>query len=52
MSLCDVGEMFVRLQKVRQGERVYEYMHIVEGYRDQTGKVRHRVVATWAGATG
>jgi transposase len=37
--------MFVRVQKVRQGGRVYEYVHIVEGYRDQAGKVRHRVVA-------
>ena len=37
--------MFVRLQKVRQAGRVYEYVHIVEGYRDQDGKVRHRVVA-------
>src|SRR6266849_5178800 len=40
-----VGEMFVRVQKVRQGGRVYEYVHIVEGYRDPDGKVRHRVVA-------
>ncbi len=40
-----VGEMFVRVQKVRQGSRVYEYVHIVEGYRDEAGKVRHRVVA-------
>jgi transposase len=37
--------MFVRLQKVRQGGRVYEYLHIVEGYRGADGKVRHRVVA-------
>src|SRR6266700_7766035 len=37
--------MFVRVQKVRQGGRVYEYVHIVEGYRDGDGKVRHRVVA-------
>jgi hypothetical protein len=37
--------MFVRLQKVRQAGRVYEYVHIVEGYRDAEGKVRHRVVA-------
>lgn len=37
--------MFVRVQKVRQGGRFYEYVHIVEGYRDETGKVRHRVVA-------
>jgi transposase len=38
--------MFVRLQKVRQGGRLYEYVHVVEGFRDRaTGKVRHRVVA-------
>ena len=37
--------MYVRVQKVRQGGRVYEYVHIVEGYRDEDGKVRHRVVA-------
>jgi transposase len=37
--------MYVRVQKVRQGRRVYEYVHIVEGYRDDDGKVRHRVVA-------
>jgi hypothetical protein len=37
--------MFVRLQKVRQAGRVYEYLHIVEGYRGEDGKVRHRVVA-------
>ena len=37
--------MYVRVQKVRQGGRVYEYVHIVEGYRDEAGKVRHRVVA-------
>ncbi len=40
-----VGEMYVRVQKVRQGERIYEYVHIVEGFRDEEGKVRHRVVA-------
>jgi transposase len=37
--------MFVRLQRVRQGERTYEYVHLVEGYRDEHGRVRHRVVA-------
>jgi transposase len=37
--------MFVRVQKVRRGGRTYEYVHIVEGYRDEAGKVRHRVVA-------
>ncbi len=45
VSAYDVGEMYVRVQKVRQGGRVYEYVHIVEGYRDEDGKVRHRVVA-------
>lgn len=40
-----VGEMYVRVQKVRQAGRVYEYVHIVEGYRDEAGRVRHRVVA-------
>lgn len=37
--------MYVRVQKVRQGGRVYEYVHIVEGYRGEDGKVRHHVVA-------
>jgi transposase len=37
--------MYVRVQKVRQGGKLYEYLHIVEGYRDEAGKVRHRVVA-------
>jgi transposase len=37
--------MYVRVQRVRQGDRVYEYVHIVEGYRDEGGRVRHRVVA-------
>jgi hypothetical protein len=37
--------MFVRVQRVRRAGRVYEYVHIVEGYRDEAGKVRHRVVA-------
>jgi uncharacterized protein DUF4277/DDE family transposase len=37
--------MYVRVQTVRQGSHVYEYVHIVEGYRDEAGKVRHRVVA-------
>src|ERR1700687_2407372 len=37
--------MCVRVQKVRQAGRVYEYVHIVEGFRGEDGKVRHRVVA-------
>jgi hypothetical protein len=37
--------MFVKETKVRRGERAYTYVQLVEGYRDETGKVRHRVVA-------
>lgn len=33
------------MQKVRRNGRSYEYLHVVEGYRDAAGKVRHRVVA-------
>jgi len=40
-----LGKVFVRVQKVHQAGRVYEYVHLVEGYRDAAGKVRHRVVA-------
>jgi hypothetical protein len=37
--------MFVKSTTVRRGERVYEYLQMVEGYRDEHGRVRHRVVA-------
>jgi hypothetical protein len=37
--------MFVKVTKVRRGGRVYEYLQMVEGYRDEQGRVRHRVVA-------
>lgn len=37
--------MYLRSQKVRRNGRSYEYLHVVEGYRDPAGKVRHRVVA-------
>jgi transposase len=37
--------MFVKVTKVRRGGRVYEYLQMVEGYRDEHGRVRHRVVA-------
>jgi len=30
---------------VRRGERTYAYVQLVEGYRDERGRVRHRVVA-------
>jgi len=37
--------MFVKETKVKRGERAYTYVQLVEGYRDEDGKVRHRVVA-------
>ncbi len=37
--------MFLRTQKVKRDGRTYEYLHLVEGYRNSAGKVRHRVVA-------
>src|SRR3989304_6310657 len=37
--------MFVKVTVVRRGRRVYEYLQLVEGYRDERGRVRHRVVA-------
>ncbi len=37
--------MFLRTQKVKHDGRTYEYLHLVEGYRNSAGKVRHRVVA-------
>jgi transposase len=38
--------MFVKETKVRRGERSYTYVQLVEGYRDERGRVRHRVVAS------
>jgi hypothetical protein len=37
--------MFVKETTVKRGERSYAYVQMVEGYRDETGRVRHRVVA-------
>jgi transposase len=37
--------MFVKETVVRRGSRAYTYVQLVEGYRDERGKVRHRVVA-------
>jgi len=37
--------VFVKETRVRRGERSYVYVQLVEGYRDERGKVRHRVVA-------
>ncbi len=37
--------MFVKETVVRRGSRAYTYLQMVEGYRDDRGRVRHRVVA-------
>lgn len=37
--------MFVKETVVRRKGRAYTYVQLVEGYRDERGKVRHRVVA-------
>jgi transposase len=37
--------VFVKETVVRRGERAYTYVQLVEGYRDDRGRVRHRVVA-------
>jgi hypothetical protein len=37
--------MFLREKKTRVGDRLYSgYFQIIEGYRNEEGKVRHRVV--------
>jgi hypothetical protein len=37
--------MFVKETRVKRSGREYSYLQLVEGYRDEQGKVRHRVVA-------
>src|SRR5271155_1313521 len=37
--------MFVKETVVKRGARAYTYIQMVEGYRDERGRVRHRVVA-------
>lgn len=37
--------MFVKETVVKRGARAYTYVQMVEGYRDERGRVRHRVVA-------
>ena len=37
--------MFVKETKVKRSGREYSYLQLVEGYRDENGRVRHRVVA-------
>jgi transposase len=38
--------MYVRRHTVRRGQRRYVYLRLVEAYRDERGKVRHRVLKT------
>jgi hypothetical protein len=38
--------VYVKRHKVRKGGRTYVYLRLVEAYRDEAGKVRHRPVAT------
>jgi hypothetical protein len=38
--------MYVKRHKVRKGGRNYVYLRLVQAYRDEAGKVRHRLVAT------
>jgi hypothetical protein len=38
--------VYVRRHKVRKGGRSYVYLRLVQAYRDEAGKVRHRLVAT------
>jgi hypothetical protein len=44
------SNMYPRVKRVRRGERVYEYLQLVEGRREG-GSVRQRVVATLGGWT-
>jgi hypothetical protein len=38
--------MYVKRCQVRRGEKHYSYLRLVEAYRDEGGKVRHRILAT------
>jgi Domain of unknown function (DUF4277)/Transposase DDE domain len=38
--------VYVRRHTVRRGDRRYVYLRLVEAYRDERGKVRHRVLKT------
>jgi hypothetical protein len=38
--------MYVKRHTVRRGEKHYVYLRLVEAYRDERGKVRHRVLKT------
>ncbi|MCA1680507.1 MAG: IS1634 family transposase, partial [Actinobacteria bacterium] len=38
--------MYIKRHSVRRGKRRYVYLRLVESYRDERGKVRHRVLRT------
>jgi len=38
--------MYVKRHTVRRGEKRYVYLRLVEAYRDEQGRVRHRVLKT------
>jgi transposase len=38
--------MYVKRHAVRRGDKRYVYLRLVESYRDEAGKVRHRVLRT------
>lgn len=38
--------MYVKRYQVRRGEKHYVYLRLVEAYRDEGGKVRHRILAS------
>lgn len=38
--------MYVKRHTVRRGDKRYVYLRLVESYRDERGKVRHRVLRT------
>src|SRR3970282_1106206 len=38
--------MYVKRHAVRRGEKRYVYLRLVESYRDDQGRVRHRVLKT------
>src|SRR5919197_1314607 len=38
--------MYVKRHSVRRGAKRYVYLRLVEAYRDERGKVRHRVLRT------
>src|ERR1700758_5041188 len=38
--------MYVRRHRVRRGAKEYVYLRLVQAYRDEHGRVRHRVLKT------